>query len=870
MRDTFRPRGTRPPGARRTRPAPGPLRAVPLPSARCLALALSIIFALATPLPLAAQHAAPPVLEFPEPGLDDAAAYADYRTRFHRDAAGNAVQVYLDARSGRVVHVWANALNESAGFTARDPSGRPATVAWGGPGATVSDAGGRRSFEYMLESSAPVELGHFLLGSMRVERDFQYAGLHLRPFDAPPFHPPELGRLIDAVERLDEAEQRAHLALLGAAGPGELRARLMPALSIADVGGEAVLRVEQPYLDGRHRMVLEIAVDRARATLEPTGGGAVVRAREAGPVRFRVRVSTDAPSLAPLTRREIFNADFLRFLDDERAAAERALAVPEAMRGEEERATILRFRRLEREVRAAELLAYREKLMAGMPNYATYFGRDVLMTALMMEPVWTPEMLEHVVASVLRKLSPNGEVSHEEALGGQAIRENAVVYAELVERYLRGAGGDTLLDRAREVLARLGAVRENYRMIDDDYQFPVVAARYLADPSIPAERKRGFLAAPAREDGEPRLALLLRNLEHVARTTAAYTADPEPANLIGFPKRDARHWFSGSWRDSGPGYANGRFAFDVNAVWAPHALAAAESILASLRAMGYDLDDLDRLAPGLGGGRLAAYATRPESLREAVRVWRGAARHFEVTLDVAEVERRVSARLSAMGEAERAHGDRVLRADPLDGKELTFLALALDSAGRPIPVASTDPAMALFLDDVAGEILAGRADVERALRPLRIFELPYPVGLLIDGVGPVATNDAFAGREVWEAFDRDRYHSPATIWGREVNLLLLGLARQIERAVRPDGSVADPALAPFVRTLATTLRRVLDAVEASGLQHAELWSYRIDEEGVHPARYPTSTDIQLWNATDLAVRYRLARLPPLDIVSVRP
>jgi len=63
---------------------------------------------------------------------------------------------------------------------------------------------------------------------------------------------------------------------------------------------------------------------------------------------------------------------------------------------------------------------------------------------------------------------------------------------------------------------------------------------------------------------------------------------------------------------------------------------------------------------------------------------------------------------------------------------------------------------------------------------------------------------------------------------------------------------------------------VLDAVEASGLQHAELWSYRIDEEGVHPARYPTSTDIQLWNATDLAVRYRLARLPPLDIVSVRP
>jgi len=28
-----------------------------------------------------------------------------------------------------------------------------------------------------------------------------------------------------------------------------------------------------------------------------------------------------------------------------------------------------------------ELLSYREKLMAGLPNFATYFGRDMLMTA---------------------------------------------------------------------------------------------------------------------------------------------------------------------------------------------------------------------------------------------------------------------------------------------------------------------------------------------------------------------------------------------------------------------------------------------------------------------------------------------------------
>ena len=52
-----------------------------------------------------------PVLEFPEAELDDSAAYAGYRTRLFRDAAGNTVQVYLDARAQRVVHLWADAEN---------------------------------------------------------------------------------------------------------------------------------------------------------------------------------------------------------------------------------------------------------------------------------------------------------------------------------------------------------------------------------------------------------------------------------------------------------------------------------------------------------------------------------------------------------------------------------------------------------------------------------------------------------------------------------------------------------------------------------------------------------------------------------------
>src|SRR5919109_874900 len=71
-----------------------------------------------------------PVLAFPEPGMDDSAAYQGYTTRFFRDAAGNTVQIYMNRRDGRVVHLWADADNESIGFTARDTAGRPVPLRW--------------------------------------------------------------------------------------------------------------------------------------------------------------------------------------------------------------------------------------------------------------------------------------------------------------------------------------------------------------------------------------------------------------------------------------------------------------------------------------------------------------------------------------------------------------------------------------------------------------------------------------------------------------------------------------------------------------------------------------------------------------------
>ena len=46
-------------------------------------------------------------------------------------------------------------------------------------------------------------------------------------------------------------------------------------------------------------------------------------------------------------------------------------------------------------------------------------------------------------------------------------------------------------------------------------------------------------------------------------------------------------------------------------------------------------------------------------------------------------------------------------------------------------------------------------------------------------------------------------------------------------------------------------------MDRSGLRHAELWSYTIENGRLVPSRYGTSSDVQLWSLTDLAVQYLL-------------
>jgi len=414
---------------------------------------------------------------------------------------------------------------------------------------------------------------------------------------------------------------------------------------------------------------------------------------------------------------------------------------------------------------------------------------------------------------------------------------------------------------AREVLANLQTVRENYRMIDDDFQFAVVVDRYLARSDVSADRKRRFFSGTLTS-GESRLDVLVRNLALVADWARPYADDPTPMNLVGFRYQDQGGWLPGSWRDSRVGYGRGKFAMDVNVLWVPKALEATEGILEALNTVGLSTGEaLSRLSRDASA--LAAYRRDPAALEAAVVTWRGARRHFEVRLDVNEVRGHVDAKLATLPPEERDYWLQFLPAEAA-AQPLSFLALALDSLGEPIAASSTDPAMELFLEDYTEQILEGSVDPASVTRMLDVFQRAYPVGVFVEGVGPVVVNDAYASAAVQQDFREDLYHSPRVVWGREVNLLVLGLARQIEAAYDASGRLRNDSeeLGSYVDVLRRALEVTRQAVEASGMRHNELWSYRIENGTLRPTRYGTSSDIQLWNLTDLAVRFQLDRLPP--------
>jgi hypothetical protein len=446
---------------------------------------------------------------------------------------------------------------------------------------------------------------------------------------------------------------------------------------------------------------------------------------------------------------------------------------------------------------ALTFLSYHESFLAGSWRFNTYFGRDTLMSVRLLMPALTSEAVEAGLGAVLTRLSPEGEVAHEENIGEFAV----------LEHLKSGVHSD--------------APTFDYKMIDGTFMLAPVAAAWLLDDERGRAEAREFLA---HRDGRPGDAArtmgadLVSNLKFVLGAAARFADDPSAPNLVALKAG----WPVGEWRDSTDGLAGGRIPYDVNAVFVPAALEAARRFFGSGLLKPY-LTDADRTSFAHAASMATIWRTKAKPLF-AVEVPNAAAR--------ARITDYAAALQVPAGAALRSVGTGAVR----------FHALALGADGTPIPVMHSDEGF---------DFLFGAPSAVDLARAVTALARPFPAGLFTP-VGVVVANPVYASPAVQAALSRNAYHG-TVIWSWQQALLAAGLARQLQR------QDLKPALKQHIRTAQVQLWQAIRAADA--MRNSELWSwsfvnrrFQIAPFGTNVADVDEANAAQLWSTVFLSIR----------------
>jgi len=437
-------------------------------------------------------------------------------------------------------------------------------------------------------------------------------------------------------------------------------------------------------------------------------------------------------------------------------------------------------------------LSYREKFNAGSWRFNTYFGRDTLMSVRLLMPALQPPAVEGGLRSVLVRLSPDGNVAHEEDIGEFAV-----------------------LDHMRSGQGKSAAPTYNYNMIDSPFLLAPVARAWLLDDPRGRVRAAAFLAQ--RSNGQRLGDALMANLRFVAGRAAAFAQDPRWSNLVSLKQgMDA-----GEWRDSNDGLGGGRYPYDVNAILVPAALDAADA-----------MERAGLLKPYLRPGDAVLLA----KLRQAAMVWRDRAPPlFRQSVDPAAAQAAI---------AHYAKGEDIPAAAALAAARtpIVYNAIALDAAGKPVPILNSDEGFALLFAHPDAQALQTAADT---------IARPFPAGLMTDA-GMLVANPVFADGAWQKRLGRNAYHG-TVVWSWQQALAAAGLARQLQRTDLP------AATCRRLQAAQHALWRAIDATRA--YQSSELWSwryaggYRVVPFGAGATDADESNAAQLWSTVYLALNH---------------
>lgn len=482
------------------------------------------------------------------------------------------------------------------------------------------------------------------------------------------------------------------------------------------------------------------------------------------------------------------------------------------------------------QITSLSFLSYTEKLLAGAWRFLTYFGRDSMISTLLLEPVFSQgngSATEAVIGAVLERINrTDGSVCHEETIGDYAT------YLNLQENITSTAPGFS------------------YPMIDTDYYLPVLMAQYFS--SSPSRigpllsRQAGSTDVQNRNLTYGNLTLI--NAEKIMNLTAAFAQNQTAANLIHL-KSDQ---IVGQWRDSTYGIGGGRIPFDVNTALVPAALRAIAQLA---RTPGVYANNT--------GVNVTAWGTVAD---ERAQIWEeNTLRFFETNITAATARSRLQ---QFVNTATFYDGPTNASSLPASGN-VTSYAISLQGYNNlsSVDVLHSDTSFRVFLLNVTGSTPEATAQETRFINATANSLIrTFPAGLMTPQ-SMVVANPALSGSEVLVAnFTNAAYHG-TVIWSFQLAMMAKGLERQLGRC----NSSAVPAWCgmPSVHNNVLRAYNVLwDSIEANSAQlQGEVWSWTYSN-GTGFVTTPlgalppppgvgagTESDVrQLWSLTFLAVK----------------
>ncbi|KAF7589450.1 hypothetical protein BBP40_004287 [Aspergillus hancockii] len=457
------------------------------------------------------------------------------------------------------------------------------------------------------------------------------------------------------------------------------------------------------------------------------------------------------------------------------------------------------------QVSALSFLSYSEKLLAGAWRFLTYFGRDSMVSALLLEPVLSKgngSAMEAVIGAVLERINrTDGSTCHEETIGNDMVCD--------------------------------------YKMIDTDYFLPILMQRYFVDNEVGRGRRDSFLSTPAGSINTANKNLTWGqlsniNAERVMRLALTFARKQTKENLIHLLEGQV----VGQWRDSTYGIGGGRIPFDVNTALVPAAL---RSIAALSRSGVYPNHT--------NWGTLAdRYAD----------IWEDRTLpFFEITIPQAQAQSLVKS--YANQTSIPSHETQITT-------DVTFHALALDGNNQQskVRVLHTDDSFRHFLLNTTTNQPQLTSFINQTATHI---QSTFPAGLMTEA-GMLVANPAYGGDPVYARnWTNGAYHG-TVIWSWQLALMARGLEHQLGRCQDQNMSVI-PAFCSVssVYDNAKSAYNVLwDSIENSAAQlSSEVWSwvykggeFVVTPLGVLPppeGETQTESNIrQLWSLTFLSVK----------------